>query len=847
MSRVSVGQDIVKKRSIFVMNNGKFVEFLIFAIGLVLLVGSNAQVGYDYDNGSYDSGSNSGRNGGGRIVSVPSTSSSLTANRNDAYQNTAQFNQGRPSNQFASTGGSRPSQVVSQDYNTNSGIGYQNNNGLVNQRQPIQQNSGIYSTNNNNNVLSQPLQTQNQNSDYSQSDGYQNSGQSTQVRPRPSVSTDNNYNSGQYNQGRPTLQSGITNQGSNTNNFGQGSFNRPSLQSQQTNNRDTIYNNNDNNDNSYQNNPQTNQKRPTNEFTSGGNEYSGSSNQRITTRSPQLSDSDTAYNSNGNTNGQNNGQWNSQPTKNKGTSGLGIIASNDGFVNPRPSQDRNTNPYANIENKPTFQSNQNRPTSQVQTSNSFGGVSNSRPSQTNDYNTNDYSGSGNNYRPINKVEGNSNNRPNNGNQFYDSDSYEDSHESSPAHKVNKNNNGNNNKNKNKNNNGNNGNNGNKGNNGNNGNNGNKGNNGNNGNNGNSNNGNGNGNNRNGNKNGNDNLSGEKHSNSKNNNNRFPQTSAGHQGSKTTTKPNINSFINSSRNNGNDKPKTPNNGGNPKKRVSQIKYEQYLSSIFPDLDDKDVQEVTDFKGRKLARPGQFPHMGAIGFKNKVLNKTEYKCGASLISDIWTITTAHCTDNNGLKPTYVRFGDLNLKAAEEDVDPQTRRISLIVNHPSYRDDSLYNDIALLQLNKVVLFTEFVQPIRIWYRDEIPFTMAYAMGFGAVEFAGAQTNRLTQLDLTIIPNDVCARQMPEQTNAKRGIISSQICAIDNKKTGSDTFQGDSGGPLQISFFGEEGGRPRHYLIGMTSFGVVGTTRLPGVYTRVSSFVDWIEKTVWSADYIA
>lgn len=56
---------------------------------------------------------------------------------------------------------------------------------------------------------------------------------------------------------------------------------------------------------------------------------------------------------------------------------------------------------------------------------------------------------------------------------------------------------------------------------------------------------------------------------------------------------------------------------------------------------------------------------------------------------------------------------------------------------------------------------------------------------------------------------------------------------------LQGDSGGPLQIT-------SPNNdcvfYVVGITSFGkVCGAARSPGVYTRVSSFIPWIESIVW------
>ena len=44
---------------------------------------------------------------------------------------------------------------------------------------------------------------------------------------------------------------------------------------------------------------------------------------------------------------------------------------------------------------------------------------------------------------------------------------------------------------------------------------------------------------------------------------------------------------------------------------------------------------------------------------------------------------------------------------------------------------------------------------------------------------------------------------------------------------FQGDSGGPLSCN---------GNTLAGVTSFGIVGCAGAPGVYTRVSNYLGWI-----------
>lgn len=74
----------------------------------------------------------------------------------------------------------------------------------------------------------------------------------------------------------------------------------------------------------------------------------------------------------------------------------------------------------------------------------------------------------------------------------------------------------------------------------------------------------------------------------------------------------------------------------------------------------------------------------------------------------------------------------------------------------------------------------------------------------------------------------------------MPSMICAGDTLSGwNKDTCHGDSGGPLQIP-------HPRNeclfQVLGITSFGQgCAIANTPGVYTRVSHYLNWIEDIVW------
>lgn len=74
---------------------------------------------------------------------------------------------------------------------------------------------------------------------------------------------------------------------------------------------------------------------------------------------------------------------------------------------------------------------------------------------------------------------------------------------------------------------------------------------------------------------------------------------------------------------------------------------------------------------------------------------------------------------------------------------------------------------------------------------------------------------------------------------IGSGQLCAGGEK--GKDSCRGDSGGSL-MTVTSKRAGEVNWYAEGIVSFGPhpCGTLGWPGVYTKVSEYVDWIRRNI-------
>lgn len=158
--------------------------------------------------------------------------------------------------------------------------------------------------------------------------------------------------------------------------------------------------------------------------------------------------------------------------------------------------------------------------------------------------------------------------------------------------------------------------------------------------------------------------------------------------------------------------------------------------------------------------------------------------------------------------------------------------VIIHQAYNSNSVKNDIGLLKTTRSMVSTEntFVNSICLPSRGEDFSGSAIITGYGYTREGGPSSHDLLSTTLNIVPDSRCRRLYEDEYS-----VPQMLCA-GHMRGGRDTCQGDSGGPLaQRSSSGS------YVLVGITSFGR-GCARpnTPGVYTRVSNYVDWIQETI-------
>ncbi|XP_049873334.1 serine protease persephone-like [Pectinophora gossypiella] len=266
------------------------------------------------------------------------------------------------------------------------------------------------------------------------------------------------------------------------------------------------------------------------------------------------------------------------------------------------------------------------------------------------------------------------------------------------------------------------------------------------------------------------------------------------------------------------------------RVADRECKDIIKNSIPPLDLHII-------GGELASVGEFPHMVAIGFDRG--NGYEFDCGGSLVSRNYVLTAAHCIDTlDRIEPSMVRAGVVELGSNTWN-DQTDYRIAEIKLYPSYTRREKYHDLALLRLQRPVKLSSYLNAACLYTSADDPTTPLTVTGWGSTSATtDKRSSSLLKANVSAVSRERCSESYNVANYRKlpRGISAEQLCAGDPDGL-HDTCQGDSGGPLQ-QLMSTDG---QYRLVGITSFGRGCGSPVPGVYTRVSHYLDWIEDTVW------
>lgn len=227
---------------------------------------------------------------------------------------------------------------------------------------------------------------------------------------------------------------------------------------------------------------------------------------------------------------------------------------------------------------------------------------------------------------------------------------------------------------------------------------------------------------------------------------------------------------------------------------------------------------------------------------------HKCGGSYLGDGFILTAAHCVAKRELGELQVRLGTLDIAVGGSNFP-----IVAMAIHGDYGKTRGNADIAVLKIRPDSRLAALERKGLLGKIDLAPpmerlangttvmmtgwgFTGATDGGSEPVDSRGnAQRNAryLTRVNMATRPSGDCTRFAKMSSFGDADIICAKAI-----KDGEDACFGDSGGPL-TRLVGE-----RRVLVGIVAAGIgCAQAGVPGVYTRVAAFRQWIDQAKLAA----
>ncbi|CAH2085620.1 unnamed protein product [Euphydryas editha] len=235
-------------------------------------------------------------------------------------------------------------------------------------------------------------------------------------------------------------------------------------------------------------------------------------------------------------------------------------------------------------------------------------------------------------------------------------------------------------------------------------------------------------------------------------------------------------------------------------------------------------------------GSTADLNAFPWIARLIYHNSFGCGASLINDKYVITAAHCVKGFMWFMFKVKFGEHD--RCDTTSRPELRHVVKMYVH-NFTLTELTNDISLLRLSRPVEYSFAIRPVCLPKDAQNLYagSQATVSGWGATAETGKWSCTLQEAQLPVLSNEECQNTKYNKTKIK----DVMMCAGYPETAHKDACTGDSGGPLI-----KENDDHAYDLIGVVSWGY-GCARIgfPGVYTRVTKYLDWIRDNTEDACY--